>query len=67
MARADLDTIKVKQAALSNFKAVLEKMAATHHALATNQVGTAKLVADFVALSSDMTDVLKAVKASTKG
>lgn len=66
VARADLDTIKVKQAALSNFKTILEKMAATHHALATNQVDTAKLIADFVALSSDMRDVLKAVNASTK-
>lgn len=66
-ARSDLDTIKAEQAVISNYKGILEGLAEAHHALATGRTDTAQVLAKFVALANDITDVLKAVKTARGG
>ncbi len=66
-ARVDLDTIKAEQAVVANYKSVLEALAEAHHALATGQADSAEILANFVAIANDITDVLKATKAAEGG
>ena len=66
-ARTDLDTIKAEQAVIANYQNILGGLAEAHHALATNTADTAQILANFISLTNDITDVLKAVRAANGG